>query len=707
MRPSKLPQTTSRPTIGILFPNLNNQYAALIWDGIAETLRPQAVNTITFVAIANKPKMRTSVLELVRDYLVNPTVLDYAIAHIGLLSTRWGYEVVAPWVSNLNQHIPVVNIALPVDDMTTILVDSYTSVREIVKHLIVDHDRRHFAFIVGQKDGHLESEQRYRAMVDAVKAHGLTVDESLVYRCNLWTQGGQEAVEYLYGGRISAPIDAIVCANDVTALTVISELQARGIRVPEDVAVTGFDDVIDSRYTKPPLTTVNQSMHKQGVMAAQATLHQIAGEPVDAAYYLPTQLKKRASCGCMAEDSGTASDHEYDRWVVKMAQAWPRINTSGRRLMYASSVSELTNALKILSVEIGLKFCYIFEHIDSTTIKQAKLFCGHDQDGSVRSSDFPTAFDCEQILPKELWAKHPNFHLVVAMLHIDSDVFGYMVIDADIAEGWVYQSLRSQISGAMKTIKLLEREKNHASQLEKQVADRTATLESLLNERASWLRIAAHDLLNPLTAIHLQTSLISKQKGKQTAEQLDQRLQRISNATNRMNSIIGRLLTIGRVDADQIAVERRFVNFSDILSELIDTQSTSATSKQIEIRANIDENVSGLVDAGLLSQVCTNLLTNAVKYSPPQTTITVSMRNMDDQIYISVQDQGPGFTDEDKAQLYQPFTTLSARPTGHEDSTGLGLFIVQKLVHAMDGTIELESDGRETGSKFTISVPAR
>ena len=111
-----------------------------------------------------------------------------------------------------------------------------------------------------------------------------------------------------------------------------------------------------------------------------------------------------------------------------------------------------------------------------------------------------------------------------------------------------------------------------------------------------------------------------------------------------------------------------------------------------------------VADASVLAQVIENLLSNALKFSPPGKVILVSVTSGPTHVECRIQDQGPGFTAEDKARMFRRYVRLSARPTGGEPSTGLGLSIVRKLVRAMDGELICESNPGE-GATFIVRLP--
>jgi two-component system sensor histidine kinase/response regulator len=130
-----------------------------------------------------------------------------------------------------------------------------------------------------------------------------------------------------------------------------------------------------------------------------------------------------------------------------------------------------------------------------------------------------------------------------------------------------------------------------------------------------------------------------------------------------------------------------------------------AEKKEISVDVRVTAKVSALGDDSAVKQILDNLVSNAIKYSPPGSIVQVSLGREGNSIVMRVRDSGPGFTEEDRAMLYQKFAKLSARPTGGEYSNGLGLSIVKKLVDTMHGSIRCESVPGE-GTVFTVTLPS-
>jgi LacI family transcriptional regulator len=197
----------------------------------------------------------------------------------------------------LAKRIPVVVIAGRRDEtgLDVVVGDNVTGMTSLVSHLVAHHRYRTLCFVTGPKDAP-DARERQRAFEDAVLASRGSVIEQVIH--GDFSAGSGTAAARVLLDRASLP-EAVVCANDQMAIGLMREFQRHGLRIPADVAVTGFDDLYPSRLIDPPLTTVRQPVRDLGIRAAQRLLARI-GQPAlpPAADILPTSAVIRASCGC-------------------------------------------------------------------------------------------------------------------------------------------------------------------------------------------------------------------------------------------------------------------------------------------------------------------------------------------------------------------------------------------------------------------------
>jgi signal transduction histidine kinase len=145
-----------------------------------------------------------------------------------------------------------------------------------------------------------------------------------------------------------------------------------------------------------------------------------------------------------------------------------------------------------------------------------------------------------------------------------------------------------------------------------------------------------------------------------------------------------------------------------LIGELFDELSESADEKVIAKNQRLDFHAKSSArlktDKLLLWRILENLLSNAIKYSPEGKSIHISSKEENERTIFVIKDEGPGFSEDDKKKMFGKFQKLSARPTGNENSTGLGLSIVKMIVEKLMGSIQVESE-QGKGSTFIVSLP--
>ena len=217
-------------------------------------------------------------------------------------------------------------------------------------------------------------------------------------------------------------------------------------------------------------------------------------------------------------------------------------------------------------------------------------------------------------------------------------------------------------------------------------------------EKNNLIGIVAHDLKSPLNQMKGLLSLVklSSQGDVETLQYINM----METSTKRLTDMIGKILDVEAIDSRKVNLTLEPVNLSNLLIMLAGRFELPAQQKSIELRACITPDVMVLADRLYIEQVYENLISNAVKFSPAGKSISIHLTVKDDRAIGEVRDQGPGLTGEDKKKLFGKYQKLSARPTGNEISTGLGLSIVKKFVDAMSGEIWCESEPGNGASFF-------
>jgi LacI family transcriptional regulator len=199
----------------------------------------------------------------------------------------------------VGRGVPVVALARdPVAGADSVSSENEQSAYELTTHLVRDHGYRSLAFL-GDAATSSDTSQRWQGFVRALQDAGVEVPAEPA-ACSFDEQGGRQAADRLL--RADRP-RALVCANDEIALGAVVAAERLGLRVPEDLAVTGWDDVMAARHSRPGLTTVRQPMRELGARAARRLHQRLAGDSSEPRHeVLPTQLVLRASCGHHPEE---------------------------------------------------------------------------------------------------------------------------------------------------------------------------------------------------------------------------------------------------------------------------------------------------------------------------------------------------------------------------------------------------------------------
>ena len=244
------------------------------------------------------------------------------------------------------------------------------------------------------------------------------------------------------------------------------------------------------------------------------------------------------------------------------------------------------------------------------------------------------------------------------------------------------------------------------SRVQTQLALKTARdrLKQLAEDKDELLGILAHDLKNYLGGINMSAELMSGQIKRFNDERLTQLSDNMLRSSGLAMAFVKEFLANSAMDHG-FTLHPTDVNLSVIAAAAVEQYQEAARRKKIRILVDFPAKaVVAIADASALDQILDNLISNSLKFSPPDKWIHVSVRQAGGRAECVIRDEGPGFTVEDKTKMFRRYGRLSARPTGGEPSTGLGLSIVRKLVLAMNGDLLCESDpGR--GAAFTICLP--
>lgn len=289
-------KNNKRITIGLILDDISDDYEIDIWLGIMDKAEELDINLLCFssgeVHLDSNELRQANVLY----NMINANTVDGLIFLTAALVNDITQEEMEEFVGRYSD-IPMVSVAQTLKGTTTILVDNKKGMYDAVAHLINEHGKKNIAFVKGP-DSNPEAIERLEAYKEALEDNGLKFNPNLVCPGDFETSSGEIAVKTLLNKR-KVEFDAIVGADDYTAFGAVKELQRQGKNIPGDIAVVGFDDIEESRFLTPPVTTVRQPLFDQGRKSVEIIVDLIHEKQVDKEIFLATEVVFRHSCGCI------------------------------------------------------------------------------------------------------------------------------------------------------------------------------------------------------------------------------------------------------------------------------------------------------------------------------------------------------------------------------------------------------------------------
>jgi sigma-B regulation protein RsbU (phosphoserine phosphatase) len=289
------------PTVALLLDRIREGYQWSLLRGAIDGALDGSAHLLCFAggilgAERGLGGERNSVFEL-----AGPSSVDAVVVASGAIGNQIDAARLEAYCQRF-RPLPMCSIAVELAGMSSVCIDNESGSRALIEHLCRVHGMKRVAFIRGPA-ANPEAERRFAAYAAALATEGIPLEPELVVSGDFEERSGREAVEVLLGQRKLSPhaLDAIVAANDAMAMGAIAELTERGIRVPDQIAVVGFDDVDESSLTLPPLTSVRQPLYEQGRDAVRLVLEQLRRGAAPGHLIRRTELVVRQSCRCLGQ----------------------------------------------------------------------------------------------------------------------------------------------------------------------------------------------------------------------------------------------------------------------------------------------------------------------------------------------------------------------------------------------------------------------
>lgn len=222
--------------------------------------------------------------------------------------------------------------------------------------------------------------------------------------------------------------------------------------------------------------------------------------------------------------------------------------------------------------------------------------------------------------------------------------------------------------------------------------------------KTNFLQLVTHDLKTPVARIQGLTESLKRSLNEKLGPKDHEMMNHILMANDDLNHFISALLELTKIDNQGVRVSLAAKDINQVLESMLIKLRFSAQSKGIQIITNFEPLFPIKFDANLIGKVLSNLIDNAIKYSPEQTRVTIETREIDSFVEVSIQDQGIGIPSEELPNLFSRFFRVKNDTTQKVKGTGLGLYLSKYFIEAHQGNIQVESQPGQ-GTKFTVRLP--
>lgn len=275
----------------------------------------------------------------------------------------------------------------------------------------------------------------------------------------------------------------------------------------------------------------------------------------------------------------------------------------------------------------------------------------------------------------------------------------------DIVKGFEKGAV-DYVTKPFNSAELLARVKTHLElkRSREQLAAANSELEELNATKDKFFSIIAHDLRNPIQALLLSSELLKANFQRMETRKVESYIEKFSENSNHIADLLENLLTWSRSQRGKIQCLPSQTMVAPVISESLDPLREHASRKNIRLVSQVEADISGFFDRQMVSTVCRNLISNAIKFTPGGGEVTVSADSSGENLEITVSDTGVGIPADKIDGLFSVGAQESSKGTAGEKGTGLGLILCKEFTEKNNGSIRVRSQ-LDSGSAFTVSLP--
>jgi len=449
-----------RKTIGVFISQIYEEYQDSLCKGISIRAKELGYNVSFFTNFGGYGKKAYDIGERNIANLPNYEDFDGIIIAPDTMVIQNLDSCIKEHINNKSK-CPVVSVRQKTEEYYNVLVDDYEVLKEIITHFIDVHGFTRLNFMSGPKDLP-DAEKRLDSFKRILTEHQIPVEEGRIYYGDFWKEEGHNAIDKWLSSPLERP-QAIICANDNMAISICNALEERGISVPDDIAVTGFDDIEDSAECSPSITTSRMPVYEMGMEAVDKIHRHNTGVKQDKNTYMKTTTIYRESCGCKKnwyqESNERRRNHIATREVLKKAIA--RNANMSTDLTGLTKLDEVCEKVKSYVYEnVGFTDFYMCLKNDwDTYLEEEDIFDSDEMVMEVGCKDgidySKIKFSKRDLIPKEFFDDQPMIYYFTMLHHLENN-FGYIAISFSGIQTYMlsYQAWLINVSNALENVRV-------------------------------------------------------------------------------------------------------------------------------------------------------------------------------------------------------------------------------------------------------------
>ena len=607
--------------------------------------------------------------------------------------------------------LPICSLGVALPEVPSIIADNQLGMAAAVEHIISYHGRKNLAFI-GSEWTNFDSNLRRNVFLEVVQRHGLQIPERRMLTCWLEPLSAKAATLQLLEKDPS--IDGIIAANDGSAFGAMQALQRLGLRIPDQISVTGYDDLPLAQLVRPSLTSVSQPLAAMATAAIEVIAQQLAGQQPQLVTSLPSALILRHSCGCytaaqalLSPEELADSAHRSYLERLQLESMYGRLLETARKFTLAVNSPDLERLITEHLPLLHPLDCFIGLYSDESHSQFRPLL------PQRLAASQPTILANASVLSQIGSHEHPRALLMLG-LAFRTQLLG--VVSFELGDqDFDYKAICDHLASALQVVALHEKVVERSQQERRAAADRSRAMSALASG-------VAHDLNNALGSLVSLSDVVCDEieEHRNTAKPLTSEvvvdLRTIKSSALRAAETIKDLMTFGRMGRSH----QEPFDLSRLTRRVVEEQKRSLAKTQAQpISLNLDSAEQDLIVAGSephVERAVGNVLRNATEAVSlgGQINVAVSTLVLDRPLpghesippgsyaVVSISDTGPGIPVESQKRIFEPF--FSTKRLGESSGSGLGLAIVYSVIKEHRGYVDVTS-ALGHGSRFTLYFP--